>query len=197
MNHFHLPENSHQDWENLVVLWSMGSSRKRRVLAAVEFIKQHPNIKNVIFTGGKTLWESEVSEAQEMQELFDHKFPHHELKILLEEEACDTEDNAEKTIHLLQETFSTYPKEILLLSDTSHLPRAWWAFERRGVDVKRIMSEYWLAKRSPHHKKYLQKLLVSSEFLKQTFMLEPLLHILTLFENGRKFIRTKTQNRIK
>lgn len=59
-----------------------------------------------------------------MQELFDHKFPHHELKILLEEEACDTEDNAEKTIHLLQETFSTYPKEILLLSDTSHLPRA-------------------------------------------------------------------------
>jgi uncharacterized SAM-binding protein YcdF (DUF218 family) len=180
----------------LVVLWGV---TKSRVLAAIEYLRKNPEIKTIVFSWGKTSGSKLPSEAENMQEYFISKYPEfikYGWQILVEKEACDTEDNAEKTIRLLQKDIKWEISGILLLTDTTHVLRAWWAFERRGVNVSRITTESLLSKRSRHHVRYLQKLILSPAFLKQSLILEPLLHALTLLQTGRDFIRSKTQTRI-
>ncbi len=197
MNKHGIPNNPSQSIENspetIVVLWGGG---KRRVLWLIEYMKQHPTIKNIIFSWWKTAGVDKPSEAEAMRTVFLKKFtwesaPH----IILEEDSRDTEENAEEVSDLIQ-GFNNRVEEIVLMSDTTHLPRAWWAFERRGIPVTRASAEYWLSKRSKHHKKYVRNLFFWKPYLKQTFLIEPLVHILSSFEKWRKYIRKKTQWRV-
>lgn len=89
-----------------------------------------------------------MSEAEKMKQMFEEKIQNDDdlnienFEIFTENNSSDTEENAENVIHL----FGGRIEKILLLSDVTHIIRASHSFSRRGVEVEKIISEYWFCK---------------------------------------------------
>lgn len=117
-----------------------------RSLAAVEYVRRNSEIRDIIFSGGKTRGNQKPSEAEMMQNYFLKAWKlqeqragvdaahSREFRIHLEENSCDTEGNAEYTMRLLQERYGDVVKNILLLTDATHMVRAVGAFKRHNAE---------------------------------------------------------------
>lgn len=162
-----------------------------RSLAAVEYVRAHPEVQSIMFSGGKTRGAHRPSEAEVMRDYFLKTWQLQERRmgidaehardfsLHLEEHSCDTEGNAEHTMRLLQEQYGGAVRDILLLTDATHMPRAVAAFERHGANVTEgVVTELSVSGRSPHHRAYVRRRMLSWKFLKRTIFIEPISSLL-------------------
>ena len=97
-----------------------------------------------------------------------------DIQILLEEQSVSTEENAK----MIRDILGAKITDILLLSDSTHLPRASLIFEKNGFQIESIIMEEELRQRSKHHETYIKKFHRSKEFLLKHFLLEPVARFL-------------------
>jgi DUF218 domain len=144
--------------------------------------------EGIIFTGGKTYGPDVPSEAEGMYRAFQETVNEPNLRVQLEEQACDTRMNATESLRLIGE--EVRDSVIFLLSSWWHLPR-----------IDRIYRELWVKHRvlldtdglvSPE----LQKWIFSDPVYKMGRLREP---IARMFESkALQWIkRTITLKRIK
>lgn len=82
-------------------------------------------------------------------------------------------------MRLLRERYGDAIRDILLLTDATHMPRAVAAFERHGANVTEgVVTELSLSGRSSHHQAYIRKRMLSWKFLKRAIFIEPVSYVL-------------------
>lgn len=196
----HAQENNKPNFGNVLIIlgWSK-KDRKVRLLWAIEFLKKNPStIQTIVLSGWKTAGDENPSEAMDMKKFLEQKIKQenisHVFRYILEEESCDTEDNAEKTKKLLEKWMIG---KVYLCTNEYHAPRAIRSFVRNGIAPSDISPENELRGRSNHHSKFVYESyeIPSIENIKRK-TLEIVLAIMSETEMGRKKIRNITQKRI-
>ncbi len=180
-------------------------TKLRAKAAALYFVKNKDRIERIIFSGGKTAGKEKPSEAADMKAVFLRRvqllledwFNKEELekKISLEEDSCDTEENAERVGHIESVGKDT---SLRLLSSASHLPRIWSIYKRLGFQNISTISAEWIFwdTHKRRYQDYIKKYLPSKPVLRAGLFEVPLF-FLTQFKKGREFIRSKTEGRIR
>ncbi|MDD2693345.1 MAG: ElyC/SanA/YdcF family protein [Candidatus Gracilibacteria bacterium] len=156
----------------------------------------------LFFSGGQTSGPEKPSEAQHLRDVYQKAIKElipEEIGtpiVLLEEGACDTWDNAEKSLALIKEDRDLQNRKLVLFSHLGRLPRIQSIYTKLGIhdaDTSSVEEVFW--KYVPNGRPFVLRHMFSREIFSKMLMEIPL-YILTQFEWGREWIRSKTQKRI-
>jgi len=165
---------------------SLGLESKMRVLAA-GMLYESGSVDKIIFSGGKTAGEDNLSEAQAMMDYLQKKFPEIPVeKIFLEERSLSTGENAADVKKRLEELKI---QESFLLTSQSHVRRASIIFGKSGVDYQQaIAAENILKDRSEHYRAFVKRYL-SSPRIKLLKFREAVLNSLFYIDSEGKMVK--------
>ena len=178
------PKNTQGKWKLHLSIES-----KMSAIAAGEMYTSGLATK-ILFSGGRTVGADWPSEAGAMQEFLKKKYPDiPDDDIMLEEEAIDTIDSAERVDRILQEHGF---QDIALLTVGFHISRSEKIFQDRGIAVHGLPSEEMLKKRSLHYEQFVGNFLASKRVRMEQWK-EKILRGLLVIDTKGKIPRMVTQ----
>lgn len=132
------------------------SIESRMVTLAAGHLLAKGDIPTVIFSGGHTAGMECPAEAEAMLAYLQRHFPDIDTRrVLLENAAIDTADNAEKSVALLHERGF---RRVGILTTACHLPAAVFLFRAWGIPVMASFStESVLLPVSPHYRRLIAR----------------------------------------
>jgi len=109
---------------------------EERLKRSIQYIKEQPQIKKIIVTGGQGL-QAELPEADVMKDfLIEHGVA--ENKIIREDKASSTSENFKFSKEILTELGVTPQDQITIITSEFHLWRSKFLAARNGISVKGV-----------------------------------------------------------
>ena len=173
-------------------------SKMAAVAAGWLYLNSKGQMKEIIFSGGKTSGQELNSEAQSMANYLRRIYPQiPETALALEENSLDTASNSKDLQKLLEPVIKESPtKKVGLLTTSAHKNRASEHMHETGLEFDNFEIEKILAQISGHHQNFLKQR-ANSPFTGLDDIKEEVLTFLNNSAVGKKFISTLAKRRSK